>query len=1069
MQTATGVRQDPALFKKTSLGLILSALFFPPLAIAAPQGGQVVSGAAAISQSGNVTQIDQSTQKAAINWQGFSVGANEKVNFNQPNASSVTLNRVIGNERSVIEGALSANGQIFLINSNGVLFAKGSSVSAAGLVASTLNLSDKDFNAGRYVFEGSGAGAIVNQGSLKAADGGYVALLGRNVSNDGAIIATKGTVALGSGEKISLNFNGDSLLSVTLDEGALNALVENKGAIQADGGRVVLTARAADELLGSQVNNSGIVQARTLDDLKGDIVAYAYGGTARIGGVLDASAPNGGGGGTIETSGVHVKIEDLATITTKAANGTTGTWTVDPDGYTVGAGGDIGGATLGRMLDSNNVVLASTSGSGADGNINVNEAVSWAAGNKLTLTATKDIAVNAPINATGAAAGVVLNYGGDYRIDTGKGASITLSGANASLSINGNTYKLIHTMTDLVGIADASGTAAGYYALANNLDAAGVTYSGPVVSKMTGTLAGLGHTVSNLSITSTLGSLGLIGTLGSTTTYGTAVARDIGLVNVKVQGTNSIVGGLVGWNYGTISNAYVEGGAVSSTSTLVGGLAGLNWGGNIVDSHASVAVSGRGSVGGLVGQNGNITQSGTVAGRLGVITRSYATGTVSVVAYPSSSRTGFGGLAGLNNGIIQDSYATGNVTATGTKNNEPDLTNVGGLVGNNTPPLGTNVPAGGGTIIRSYATGSVTSANDSLGGLVGYNGGGKIADSYATGAVTSMASGSSTAFNGVGGLVGTNTSLGTNVASISGSHATGVVTAANISNVGGLAGYNGSTISNSYATGDVTGKQQVGGLVGWNSGSVTDAYALGNVTGAGQVGGLVGMNSTGNSVTTATIGNSYATGNVSGGLETGGLVGRNLASGSIAGSYASGNVSGSQSTGGLAGFNQGRIDQSYATGNVTGVTDVGGLVGWNHSDSQGTGTISNSNATGSVTGGADDGDKLVGNNTGTVTNSTYRDVAAEAAARAAAELRARVADASVRSASLVNTQQRDSAGLVPPPVFAQARPAIDSHIVYAPTQGYSADVNTITVDGVKFDLEDDAAKAGKGNAQGGAR
>jgi hypothetical protein len=171
----------------------------------------------------------------------------------------------------------------------------------------------------------------------------------------------------------------------------------------------------------------------------------------------------------------------------------------------------------------------------------------------------------------------------------------------------------------------------------------------------------------------------------------------------------------------------------------------------------------------------------------------------------------------------------------------------------------------------------------------------------------------------------------------------------------------------------------------------------------------------------------------------------------------------------LAGFNQGRIDQSYATGNVTGVTDVGGLVGWNHSDSQGTGTISNSNATGSVTGGAEDGDKLVGNNTGTVTNSTYRDVAAEAAARAAAELRARVADASVRSTSLVNTQQRDSAGLVPPPVFAQARPAIDSHIVYASTQGYSADVNTITVDGVKFDLEDDTAKAGKGNAQGGAR
>ncbi len=156
---------------------------------------------------------------------------------------------------------------MFLINSAGVLFGKGSSVNVGGLVASTRDLSDADFNAGNFVFKGDGNGSVLNLGTITAKDGGYVALLGNSVSNQGAIAATKGTVAMAAGNRITLNFNGDSLLNVTLDEGALDALVENRQAVYADGGTVLLTAKAADELLGAQVNNSGIVQARTLDDL----------------------------------------------------------------------------------------------------------------------------------------------------------------------------------------------------------------------------------------------------------------------------------------------------------------------------------------------------------------------------------------------------------------------------------------------------------------------------------------------------------------------------------------------------------------------------------------------------------------------------------------------------------------------------------------------------------------------------------------------------------------------------------------------------------------------------------
>ncbi|WP_028895065.1 filamentous hemagglutinin N-terminal domain-containing protein, partial [Syntrophorhabdus aromaticivorans] len=186
---------------------------------AAPQGGVVTSGTATINQSGHVTNINQATQRAAINWQSFSTRPQETVNFHQPNAAAIALNRVIGNERSILEGALNANGRVFLINSNGIIFAKGSTVNTAGFIASTLNLTDKDFNAGSYVFKkNNSTGSVINMGTITAKEGGYVALLGPAVSNQGVIAATRGSVALASGDKVTLNFNGDSLVNVTVDQ-----------------------------------------------------------------------------------------------------------------------------------------------------------------------------------------------------------------------------------------------------------------------------------------------------------------------------------------------------------------------------------------------------------------------------------------------------------------------------------------------------------------------------------------------------------------------------------------------------------------------------------------------------------------------------------------------------------------------------------------------------------------------------------------------------------------------------------------------------------------------------------
>ncbi len=390
-----------------------------------PTGGTVTAGTAALVKSGSALNVNQTSQRAAINWQSFSVGSNASVNFNQPNASAITLNRVVGNEGSVIAGALNANGHIFVLNSNGVLFAPGAQVNVGGIVAATLNLSDADFMTGKATFTGNGSRAsVVNQGTITTADGGYAALIGSQVRNEGVIAARLGTAAMAAGNKVSLNFSGNSLIGVAIEQGALDALVENGNAIRADGGIVVLTAKGVDSVLSSVVNNTGEIRAQTVENRGGKI--YLLGdmaqGTVNVAGKLDASAPNGGNGGFIETSAAHVHVAPDAAITAKAASGYDGQWLIDPVDFTVAAsGGDITGAQLGTLLDSSSVTIETNTGAnsatnlygatGSNGDIHVNDAVSWSAGNVLTLSAHRDINVNANITATDARGGVIFLYG----------------------------------------------------------------------------------------------------------------------------------------------------------------------------------------------------------------------------------------------------------------------------------------------------------------------------------------------------------------------------------------------------------------------------------------------------------------------------------------------------------------------------------------------------------------------------------------------------------------------------------------------------------------------------------
>ena len=284
-------------------------------ALALPTGGQVVSGNVTIqSPSGTSMTVTQSSNKGIVNWNGFSIAPGEAVNYVQPSASSVTLNRVLGNDPSAIFGSLSANGQVFLINPNGVMFAPGAQVNVGGLVASTLGLSDANFLAGQYTFEnGNGAGAIDNQGGL---NGKYIALIAPNISNSGSINTNGGTTALAAGDRVSLDISGDGLLAVSVDAAATNASIKHSGSITADGGQVFISAHSANALLDTVLNVSGVVRAHSVSEQNGVIVLDGgNAGVVSVTGSLDASGTGAGqSGGTVKVLGDKVGLFAGASI-----------------------------------------------------------------------------------------------------------------------------------------------------------------------------------------------------------------------------------------------------------------------------------------------------------------------------------------------------------------------------------------------------------------------------------------------------------------------------------------------------------------------------------------------------------------------------------------------------------------------------------------------------------------------------------------------------------------------------------------------------------------------------------
>jgi filamentous hemagglutinin family protein len=771
---------------------VLALVLGTPLAVRAaglPAHGQYVSGQGSINKANRSLTVKQSSTTGIIDWNRFSVGAKNGVSFD--NGSGATLNRVTGGNLSRIAGSLHASGSLYLMNSSGVIVSgTGRVVTGGSFIASSGNISNDAFDGGRHKVLDARA-AVINRGTIIA--GGSARLIGSTVNESGRIHAANVTLRghgglIVSGYVVAHRANGAGGTII-----ATGRQIDVTGTISASGtkGGTVLIGGAHR----TTVAAGAVIRTNAKTGAGGDIVIASDGTTTFDG---KATARGMSEGGFVETSGRHVHVAGSARISTLASHGATGTWLIDPTDFVIAAsGGDMSGATISDSLKTTDVLIQSSGGgSGSNGDVIVDDDISWSSGQMLTLDAYRNIDVNANIKITGAGVltmidadqtqtpGVVgVNDGhpadGDLVIGNGRIAFTDVtSGNNTQLSINGNAYTLENSVGDLASdIATNSGS--GFYALADNYDASsdngGAAYTAsPIPTFFNGTFEGLGNTISNLTIDdATDSSVGLFAA-----NFGEV--RDIGLLNADVTATSASNGGgaLIGDNDGTVENAFSFG-SVGGSGTI-GGLVGIN-SAIVTDSSSAASVTGSGNVGGLVGYNS------------GVINSSHATGTVVL-----------GGSGG----------------------------NVGGLVGNNNS----------GTTENSYATGAVTGAqNASIGGLVGFSNG-TVSASYATGDVTGGDGAD------VGGLVGESRKDSSNSGVVSGSFASGTVIGDGGS-VGGLVGCNcnGASITDSYATGIVTGTEDadVGGLVGLNdSGSTIDeSYELGAVRASGDsVGALIGEN-----------------------------------------------------------------------------------------------------------------------------------------------------------------------------------------------------------------------------------
>ncbi|WP_146744906.1 two-partner secretion domain-containing protein, partial [Herbaspirillum rubrisubalbicans] len=423
-----------------------------------PTGGVVSSGTGSINVNGQTMSIQQGSQVLGLNWTGFSIGAGNTVNFAQPSVSAVAVNRVIGTEASQIYGNLNANGQIYLINPNGIVFGSTAQVNVGSLLASTATNVSIDGNS--VVLSGQSGATVVNQGNIKATDGGFVVLSGQQVSNSGRIQANGGYVALMAGDKVSLQLDNGALVSVNVDASAVQALVDNKGLILADGGRVYLTAWGKNTLLSTVVNNDGIIRARGYgSSAGGTVVLLGEGGDTVTRGSIDVSGQGAGQqGGTVVLGGDRVGVFDNAKI--------------DASGVAGGGRVVIGGDSLNKARSVANIGFANSTYVGSNTTINIG---SSQGDGGFVETSGENLAMLGRVNATSAGkAGQWLIDPTNITINTGSSnatnSSNTWSGSGTDSVVNNASIEAaLNSGANVTVTTNSSGSGTGWINVSANI------------------------------------------------------------------------------------------------------------------------------------------------------------------------------------------------------------------------------------------------------------------------------------------------------------------------------------------------------------------------------------------------------------------------------------------------------------------------------------------------------------------------------------------------------------------------------------------------------------------------
>jgi filamentous hemagglutinin family protein len=766
-------KQGQAVLAKLFL-LGTSPLYATPL----PQNGNISSGSGSISSDGqNALNIVQNSNRMAIDWQSFSIGVGKSVNFIQPSSSSIALNRVVGNDVSSIQGAINANGQVFLINPNGVIFSSTAQVNVGGLIASTRNITNEQFNASSFKFEGSSNGAIINQGNIKVADNGYVVMIAAKIENTGNITANQGTVGLAAGNLVTVDMGGPVKLRV--EQGSIDALIKNGGAITADGGHILLTAKAAGDLAASVINNTGNIEATSLSVKGGKVVLL--GDDISNSGTIKADGAKGGGEVLIggDWQGSNAELYPSATkVTLAETSDISANATQQGDGGKVVVWSDVHKAD-GETQVAGNISAVSKGSNTKGGKIETS-------GHKLKVDKNTEVKTNG---------GKWLLDPTDFTISSGDIAQ-TSSGIGATTLQNNLSTTNIEIQTATTGS-----------------DAGNITVDADMAwNANTLTLTAHGNLVINSTMTAS-GTAGLALNHGwdGSSSYGNnasdlVVHGRIDLANtsastVAINGTNhsilrsqadvaGIGSGLAG-NYVLGSNLAFTGnwtpidtftgkfdGLGNSISNLTinnsssnQGLFGVTSGATLSNIRLKdVSISASHAIGALVGNAGNATKifnthvsgtvtsirTGTTAADTGGLVGDLYTG--STIRYSSSSATvsgqgrDIGGLVGYINdsSAIYNSFATGSVTMSASGHNEGE---VGGLVG------GVASSSSGG-VFNSFSSGNITitgslnnAANAGAGGIVGgtrsTTASFRVEDSYASGTIT--------ASNNIGDVIGKNT------------------------------------------------------------------------------------------------------------------------------------------------------------------------------------------------------------------------------------------------------------------------------------------------------------------------